>query len=297
VFVVTAIVPIALTRKVVSLMRSVSLRSVCGIPMHTQLDSTAYQPSWPILICVLGRFRVLKAGQPLMLRNASKMQSLLANLAVAPKHLLARDAILEVVWPDVELDLATKSLYSLTYQLHKLMGDQLAGEAPVIQADGFYRLNTEAGVGLDTNWFESLASIGEQQARVGDRTSAVQTYLNAVELYHGDLIVSASAQALIAREFLRSRYLTLLAHLADESFADGNYLDSLNYATRLLSVDPCREDAHRLVMRCYVRRGERSQALHHYQICQHLLVTEYDATPEVETTELFNRIRLGQATG
>ena len=262
--------------------------------VQPQLYSTAYRPSWPILICVLGNFRVLKAGRPLMLRNASKMQSLLANLAVAPKHLLAREAILEAVWPDTELNLATKSLYSLTYQLHKLLGDQLAGAAPVIQADGFYRLNTEAGVGLDTIWFESLALIGEQQARAGDRSSAVQTYLCAVELYQGDLIVSASAHALIAREFLRSRYLTLLAHLADESFADRNYLDSLSYATRLLSVDPCREDAHRMIMHCHLQHGERAQALHQYQLCKQILATEYDAIPEAATTDLFNRIRLAQ---
>jgi DNA-binding SARP family transcriptional activator len=223
------------------------------------------------------------------------MQSLLANLAVAPNHALAREIVLEAVWPDIELNLAAKSLYSLTYQLHKLLGDQLSGAAPVIQTDGFYRLNVEAGVGLDTVWFESLASIGEQQARAGDRASAIQTYLNAVDLYHGDLIVSASAHALIAREFLRSRYLTLLAHLADASYADRHYLDALNYATRLLSVDPCREDAHRLIMRCYVQSSERAQALHQYQLCKHLLTTEYDAIPEVATTELYNRIRLAQA--
>ncbi len=264
------------------------------MPIQPSSSSTVYQTSWPILICVLGNFRVLKAGQPLTLRNASKMQSFLANLAVAPSHALAREAVLEAVWPDIELNLAAKSLYSLTYQLHKLLGDQLAGAAPVIQTDGFYRLNTEAGVGLDTVWFESLALMGEQQAHAGDRAAAIQTYLNAIDLYHGDLIVSANAHALIAREFLRSRYLTLLAHLADESFADGHYLESLNYATRLLSVDPCREDAHRLIMRCHVQRGERAQALHQYQLCKHLLATEYEAIPETATTELYNRIRLAQ---
>jgi DNA-binding SARP family transcriptional activator len=265
------------------------------VPIHSQSYATTSQASWPILICVLGTFRVLKAGQPLLLRNANKMQALLANLAIAPNHALAHETVLEAVWPDIELSLAAKSLYSLTYQLRKLLGDQLAGAAPIIQADGFYRLNTEAGVGLDTVWFESLALMGEKQAHAGDRAAAVQTYLNAVDLYHGDLIVSASAHALIAREFLRSRYLTLLAHLADESFAEGHYLDSLDYAKRLLSVDPCREDAHRLIMRCYMQRGERAQALHQFQLCKHLLATEYDAIPEAATIEFFNRIRLDQA--
>ena len=117
----------------------------------------------------------------MVLRNAGKTQLLLTNLAIAPHCSMAREAVLEAVWPDVELGLAAKSLYSLTYQLHKLLGERLSGAAPVIQADGFYRLNVEAGVGLDTSWFESLASTGEQQARVGDRASAIHTYLQAVE--------------------------------------------------------------------------------------------------------------------
>ena len=45
-------------------------------------------------------------------------------------------------------------------------------------------------------------------------------------------------------------------------------------------LDHGREDVHRVVMRCYVRRGERAAALRHYQVCAHILRAEFDAAPE-----------------
>ena len=63
------------------------------------------------------------------------------------------------------------------------------------------------------------------------------------------------------------------------------------YLWRLLARDSCREDAHRLVMRCYVKRGERAAALRHYQVCADLLRVEFDASPEPATVALFEQIR------
>jgi DNA-binding SARP family transcriptional activator len=86
--------------------------------------------------------------------------------------------------------------------------------------------------------------------------------------------------------------LKLLAELADSQYQAGEYEACLDYAWRLLDYDPCREDAHRLVMCCYVRSGQRAAALHHYLLCEQILDTEYGAAPEEATTELFDRIRL-----
>ena len=44
-------------------------------------------------------------------------------------------------------------------------------------------------------------------------------------------------------------------------------------------------------MRCYVRQGERAEALHQYRLCVKILRTEYDTDPEPATTALFERVR------
>jgi DNA-binding SARP family transcriptional activator len=95
----------------------------------------------------------------------------------------------------------------------------------------------------------------------------------------------------LERERLRAMCLTALARLADAHFELARYGQALHHAVRLLAVDPCREDAHRIAMRAYVRLGVRAQALRQYTLCQTILRDEFDAIPEPATEQLFRLIR------
>lgn len=248
--------------------------------------------NWPVFICLLGDFRLLKANQPLALRGGGKAEALLCSLALRPAYSLSRETVLEMLWPRSDAALAGQSLNSLVYSLHKLLGGSLGGAAPVLHVDGCYRLNVRAGVGVDVADFDALAVSGDLQARAGDSRAAASCYRRALRLYRGDLCVSAEVSAVVERERLRALYLTVLARLADFAFGLQDYSDCLDYSRCLLAADPCREDAHRLVMRCYVRLGERSQALRQFRLCETILRNEFDAAPEPATTSLFRQVRL-----
>jgi DNA-binding SARP family transcriptional activator len=162
----------------------------------------------------------------------------------------------------------------------------------VLHTDGYYRLNTEAGIGIDVACFDSLVGEGERQARSGDVAAAAKAYSRALCLYRGDLCVAKDAHEILERERLRTLYLTLLARLADYHFAKGDYDACLKTTLDLLTQDPCREDGHRIAMRCHVRRGERAQALRQYELCKAILRAEFDTKPEPSTTDLFDQVRL-----
>lgn len=250
------------------------------------------ETSHPILICLLGQFHLLKAGHPFALRSSGKAEALLRYLGIAYQRGLARDILLQLLWPDISAPLARQSLHSLVHSLHKLMGDAIGGSAPVIHYDGTYRLNVEAGVASDVAYFNALARAGDQQVHAGDLPAAIDAYTCATELYRGDLCIDLDVSALIEREHLRTRFLTLLTYLADSHYDAGNYGPCLKHGWRLLESDPCREDAHRVIMRCYVRQGKRAEALRQYRVCETVLRVEFDAVPESATTELFEQIRL-----
>jgi DNA-binding SARP family transcriptional activator len=260
--------------------------------MPLALDQITSEASWPILICLLGQFRLLTAGQPLSMRHATKAQALLSSLALEPDYAAPRETLLNTLWPTADTALASQSLNSLTHSLRKQLSDQLGGAAPVMYLDGYYRLNVEAGIGIDVRWFCELMNAGEQHTRSGHPLDALNCYRCAARLYRGDLCAVNDVQALVEREHLRAQYLSLLAHLADHHFDLAEYDHCLDYASRLLTVDPCREDAHRLAMRCYARRGERAQALRQYQVCETVLRSEFDIAPEPATQQLYEQIRL-----
>jgi hypothetical protein len=61
--------------------------------------------------------------------------------------------------------------------------------------------------------------------------------------------------SVLEREHLRARFLSLLGYLADYQYHAGDYSACLEQAWCLLSHDPCREDAHRVVMCCHVQHS------------------------------------------
>ncbi len=246
----------------------------------------------PILICLLGGFRLLKHGALVRLRSGGKAEALLSSLALRHGYAAPRDLLLQVVWPQSEPPLAAQSLHTLVYSLHKELGDAIGGAPPVVHVDRSYRLNVDAGIGIDIVEFEKHVSAAEHSARAHEEQGSATAYATAVRLYTGDLLVDTDLHAVLERERLRSLYLTALARLADHHYEQGDCMNALGCALAILVDDPCREDAHRLAMRCYVWRGERAQALRQYQLCERILRREFDAIPEPATTSLFDQIRL-----
>jgi DNA-binding SARP family transcriptional activator len=246
----------------------------------------------PVLVGLLGSFCLLKCESSVPLREGGKAKSLLSELALSPRFGMHREALLTAVWPESEPALASQSLHSLVYSLHRQLGDAIGGKPPVMHQDGIYRLNAEAGVVVDIALFDALLKEGERHARSGSPTAAAETYARAIDLYRGDLSIGHSIRAIVERERLRASFLTLLAWLADYHYAQADLAACLGRALQLLANEPCREDAHRLVMRCYVRRGERAQALRQYRLCERVLRTEFDTAPETATVSLFDQIRL-----
>ncbi len=225
-----------------------------------EAGETANLASWPVFICLLGGFQVLKAGHPLVLRNADKTRLLLSSLALQDHFRLSREILMQTLWPNAQAALAGHSLNSLVYNLRKLLGDAIGGAMPVLYADGYYHLNVEAGIGIDIAWFDALVQEGHRHEWAGQQGAMVYVYEQAIHLYRGDLCSVPDSQSLVMCEALRAQYLTLLAKLADHYFDEHDYTHCVTYARRLLSEDPCREDAHRLMMRCYVRQGARPGA-------------------------------------
>jgi DNA-binding SARP family transcriptional activator len=249
-----------------------------------------------VWICLLGRFEILKHGQPIPIKPGGKVEQLIGALAMRPREGLAREVLLEEVWPEGDRALAGHSLNSLTHWLKLQLSGALGGSHPLRHSSGRYALNLGAGLSLDVIEFDRQVELGHRCSSVGDLDAAVRAYDEALQLYGGDLTTGSDILFLLERERLRGRYLSVMAALAEHFYALGRYRDALQHALGLLYADPCREDAHRMVMRSYVRAGERAQAMRHYDTCRAILAREFDAVPEPATVDLFETIRTDPQT-
>ncbi len=96
------------------------------------------------------------------------------------------------------------------------------------------------------------------------------------------------------REHLKALAMQVLHHLSLYHTRRGEYAAGIDVTSRLLQMEPWREEAHRQLMILLSRSGQRSAALAQFGKCQRILKQELDVEPTEATQKLYERIK---ATG
>ncbi|MBO0791548.1 MAG: AAA family ATPase, partial [Ktedonobacteraceae bacterium] len=71
----------------------------------------------------------------------------------------------------------------------------------------------------------------------------------------------------------------------------GGFETGIQYARRLLTLDPLHEPAHRYLIQLYAWAGQRAASIHQYQECVKILDKELGVAPLEATTSLYEAIR------
>jgi DNA-binding SARP family transcriptional activator len=89
-------------------------------------------------------------------------------------------------------------------------------------------------------------------------------------------------------------YLEVLDRLSGLYFGQHQYGACIALCRLLVQRDPCRENAHRRLMRCFTRQGQPHLALRQYHACVEALDQELGVDPDPATAALAQRIRQHQ---
>ncbi|MFI6829971.1 BTAD domain-containing putative transcriptional regulator [Kribbella sp. NPDC050241] len=245
---------------------------------------------------LLGPLEVRVDGSPVTSWNGQRGTSVLRYLLSRRHHACARDELLEEFWRDVPASAARNRLQVAVSGLRRAFLDVTALNL-VEYADGRYRLNPDLLVEVDVETFEQGLRTAAAAERARLHEEARTAYQQAIALYSGDFAADAPFEqwTLLPRESLRIKLVDALDRLSRIDLADGRVDDCIATAHRMLDIDPCREDAHRLLMRCYAAQGRTYQAVRQYEFCTRILRVTIDASPTPDTTVLYDVIRTGSA--
>jgi predicted ATPase/DNA-binding SARP family transcriptional activator/uncharacterized protein HemY len=249
-------------------------------------------------ISVLGNLSVCRDGKPLQGFVSTKVQALLCYLAVTARpH--SRDALVGLLWGEMEEAAAKTNLRQALTNLRHLVGAHLVIDRETVAFD------RAAPYALDVEEFEQACREAEEQGRRGETLSPAPPPLcsSAVDLYRGDFLDDLHVRdapafeewVLAQRERWREMAIQALHTLALHHTARGEYTRGIEHATRLLALDPWREEAHRELMLLYARTGQRSAALAQYETCRRVLREQMDVEPDAATTALAERIRAARS--
>jgi len=244
-------------------------------------------------LALLGNVEIRRDGLPVTDFKSSKAQALLCYLVVTDQpH--TRPALAGLLWGDMPEAKARMNLSQALSHLRRLGGDHLSITRQTVA------FNRESDYWLDVDVFEARVNDTSGDARI----TALQ---EAVQLYRGDFLdglyvrnapefeMWILAQRARLRELALQALHMLVVHHAGQG--EAGRATAIDYTTRLLTLEPWQEEAHRLMMRLLALSGRRSASLVQYERCRQILAEELGVEPAVETTALYEQIRDGDLSG
>jgi DNA-binding SARP family transcriptional activator len=263
-------------------------------PRSTNATSVAAS-SHPLDVRLFGRFEVAMDGATVSSWHGRLGPAVFAYLVLHRDRPVSRDVLADVFWRDVQPDAARNRV---NVAIHGLRTDlRPLTETPIVVfTDNGYRLNPAIEVRVDTDAFEADLMTARTALQHGDIDRALAAWQRALRTYRDDLLASLPYEdwTFLRREALRVKSLDACESMATTLFACGRYDEAINTAERLLELDICREDIHRLIMIAHVRMERPHRALRQFRLCASQLRRELGVDPSPETVAVFDRVRTRQ---
>jgi DNA-binding SARP family transcriptional activator/pimeloyl-ACP methyl ester carboxylesterase len=219
-------------------------------------------------IRLLGAFEVWvnRRRVPAQAWRRRRASDLVKLLALAPRHRLHREQVIDALWPDLPPEAGGANLRKAAHYARAALGSKDA----VVLRQGQVGLWPDAELAVDVERFETE---GESALRAGDAEACAAVAAD----YRGELLPDQRYEEWAGerRRDLHALYLQLLrrAGLWEQVVAD----------------EPTDEPAHRALMRMYADAGNRSVALEQYHRLRGALA-EIGLQPTGETQALYREI-------
>ena len=202
----------------------------------------------------------------------------------------SKERLADAFWRDLSAGKLRSTFHITVYRLRRAL-DPLE---TVIFEDNRYHFNRRLQFFFDVEAFESLL-VQAAAIAAANPTWAIQLYLQAIDLYHGDFLQDYAAaydewRVMRANE-LSEKCLKALECSGDLFRKQREYEQALDLYKRAVNHDPFRESARRGVMLSLVGLDRRAEALKYYNDVESFIHRELDAPLTHETEDLYRRIR------
>jgi DNA-binding SARP family transcriptional activator len=242
----------------------------------------------PLRVRALGPLEIEREGEPLGPEALpyAKPRELLLYLLAHPAGRTRQQIALDL-WPEASAAQAKNSFHVTLHHLRKGLGRP----EWVLFAEERYCIAPAARAEFDALLFEEQVTAALRDLRAGAGSAA--RLRTALSLYRGDLLQEevVGDWHLELRDRLRRLYVDGLSAFGEQLMEDGAFAEAASVYQQIVRLEDLHEEAHRQLLLCLARSGERTRALRHYERLVALLREELDTAPDAATTELYERLR------
>lgn len=265
------------------------------VPTEDQLqEESAAVPSKDaqLVIYCFGAFRVSLDTIPIERWDSMRGRTIFKYLVIRRGMPTSKELLADMFWPGSEPELARRSLHQAIYCLRQSL-KRVASDLPIIQFnDDCYQINPQISIWVDGEEFSAAISQARAHMAGGRSEEAMRAYAVASDLASGDFLEEDRYEpwAEELRQSYRGMCTEALQRLTRHHYEQGAYATAILVAQRALAQDSCDEEAHQMLMRCYIAQGLRHLAVRQYQICHNALKTDLGLAPSNEIEQLYSSI-------
>jgi DNA-binding SARP family transcriptional activator/thioredoxin-like negative regulator of GroEL len=239
----------------------------------------------PFELRLLGPFELVhcSSGEVIAI-SSSRLKALIAFLATAPRGSETRRKLAGHLWASKEDDLARQSLRALLSQFKRGADPRIAN---LIQGD-------DSTISLDC----SLVDIDRTSLIEAPADADISALKRASDSYRSEFaagleIGEAEFDNWLEAERFRCREMAIrvLDRLVRALAVADRHEEALNYANRLVQIDPLREETHRLVIAEEAIVSGRASAMARFEQFRLILKEQLAVRPEAATQHLLESLR------
>jgi DNA-binding SARP family transcriptional activator len=259
-------------------------------------------PLSPILrIYLLGQFRIERknghewATVDSRTWHRRRARALLGCLLSSPGRRMGREQVMELIWPDLDIDVAANRLNGAVHELRQILEPEIARPANSrmlrLERD-ILELADATQIWVDAETFEQFL---KEANTTNDPEQTEHLLEEANALYKGSYLLEElySEWAAPRRDVLQRAWVGLLLNLTNLRVEQGAYARALETLDRLRLADPTNETALQRLMILLTQLDRRGESLQVYRQHVTLLQRDYEGEPLPETTELYEALRQG----
>ncbi len=265
------------------------VESVVGAP---EAPYESPEPITDLTVKVLGHAEIYRDPSKPFAPDAwttRRARDIFCYVATRKHRRVPKDVLIEAFWGDEDLDAIEKNFHPTISHIRKALNSRQAFKQNfIVFRDGAYQLNPEFSYKIDTEDFLSHITEAENAKKEKNDTEFRKHLEAAYDLYRADFMDGLYEDwAEEQRHFYREQYLRVLNALAKLSVTEKRWADALKFANQILTIDPYREDLHRLVLRVLSAQSKPAAVRKHFEEMQKLLKDELGIEPSPETKRLF----------
>ena len=217
-----------------------------------------------------------------------RARDIFCYIATSKHRRVAKDVLIETFWPEEDPGVIEKNFHPTISHIRKALNSRQAFKQNfILFRDGAYQLNPELSFLIDAEEFDRHFADAEAAKREKANERLRHSLESAHRCYRGEFMEGIYEDwADDRRNYYSEQFARVTTALAKLELAEKRLASAKKYAEETLTVDPYREDIHRLILRIYAAQAKPVAVKKHYDSMQELFRKDLGVEPSAETRRL-----------